>query len=146
MGCQPRYHAGHVVTAVNIDRVVSGRIVEHGGAANLLEPLLKIGAVHKQGTIHEPPIHAEREPKMVKRPRGLLIATAIVGAISLIAFLFERLALTDIFHGEPDVHLEWAVVNGAFIPITLFHVLGLVALFVALRHMGRRRNPPEGAA
>lgn len=34
-----------VVTAVNIDRVVDGRIVEHGGAANLLEPLLKIGAI-----------------------------------------------------------------------------------------------------
>ena len=33
------------MTAVNIDRVVDGRIVEHGGAANLLEPLLKIGAV-----------------------------------------------------------------------------------------------------
>jgi len=33
------------VTAVNIDRVVRGRIVEHGGAANLLGPLLEIGAV-----------------------------------------------------------------------------------------------------
>lgn len=33
------------LTAVNIDRVVGGRIVEHGGAANLLGPLLEIGAV-----------------------------------------------------------------------------------------------------
>ena len=33
------------MTAVNIDRVVDGRIVEHGGAANLLEPLLGIGAI-----------------------------------------------------------------------------------------------------
>lgn len=33
------------MAAVNIDRVVGGRIVEHGGAANLLEPLLKIGAI-----------------------------------------------------------------------------------------------------
>jgi hypothetical protein len=31
------------ITAVNIDRVVDGRIVEHGGAANLLEPMLAIG-------------------------------------------------------------------------------------------------------
>jgi predicted ester cyclase len=38
-----------VVTAVNIDRVVDGRIVEHGGAANLLEPLLKIGAIRVVG-------------------------------------------------------------------------------------------------
>ncbi len=33
------------MTAVNIDRVVEGRIVEHGGAANMLAPLLSIGAV-----------------------------------------------------------------------------------------------------
>jgi predicted ester cyclase len=32
-------------TGVNVDRVVGGRIVEHGGAANMLEPLLDIGAV-----------------------------------------------------------------------------------------------------
>ena len=30
---------------MNLDRVVGGRIVEHGGAANLLGPLLEIGAV-----------------------------------------------------------------------------------------------------
>lgn len=36
----------HVVfTGVNIDRVVNGRIVEHGGAANLLGPLVEIGAI-----------------------------------------------------------------------------------------------------
>ena len=33
------------ITGVNINRVVDGRIVEHGGAANLLEPLLEIGAI-----------------------------------------------------------------------------------------------------
>lgn len=36
-------------TAVNVDRVVDGRIVEHGGAANLLEPLLEIGALRLVG-------------------------------------------------------------------------------------------------
>lgn len=34
-----------VMTGVNVDRVVDGRIVEHGGAANLLEPLLESGAI-----------------------------------------------------------------------------------------------------
>jgi predicted ester cyclase len=38
------------ITGVNIDRVVDGRIVEHGGAANLLEPLLAIGAIQVVGT------------------------------------------------------------------------------------------------
>lgn len=32
-------------TSVNVDRVAGGLIVEHGGAANLLFPLLEIGAV-----------------------------------------------------------------------------------------------------
>jgi predicted ester cyclase len=34
-----------VITGVNVDKVVDGRIVEHGGAANTLESLLEIGAV-----------------------------------------------------------------------------------------------------
>jgi len=34
-----------IYTAVNIDRIVNGVIVEHGGAANILEPLLEIGAI-----------------------------------------------------------------------------------------------------
>lgn len=37
-------------TGVNVDRVVDGKIVEHGGAANLLETLLQIGAVKVAGT------------------------------------------------------------------------------------------------
>lgn len=36
-------------TGVNVDKVVEGRIVEHGGAANMLEPLLEIGAVQVVG-------------------------------------------------------------------------------------------------
>lgn len=39
-----------VVTAVNVDRVVNGLMVEHGGAANLLGPLLAIGAVRVAGS------------------------------------------------------------------------------------------------
>ena len=33
------------ITAVNIDRVVNGMIIEHGGAANTFEALLEIGAI-----------------------------------------------------------------------------------------------------
>jgi predicted ester cyclase len=39
------------VTAVNIDRVVDGRIVEHGGATNLLGPLLEAGTVVRSGDV-----------------------------------------------------------------------------------------------
>jgi len=33
------------ITAVNVDRIVNGLIVEHGGAANTFEALLEIGAI-----------------------------------------------------------------------------------------------------
>jgi predicted ester cyclase len=36
-------------TGVNINKVVDGRIFEHGGAANLFEPLLEIGAIRIVG-------------------------------------------------------------------------------------------------
>jgi predicted ester cyclase len=34
-----------VFTGVNIDRVVDGKIIEHGGAANMLIPFLETGAI-----------------------------------------------------------------------------------------------------
>ncbi len=44
MGIKP---TGKVLTytGVNVDRIVDGRIVEHGGAANMLGPLLEAGAI-----------------------------------------------------------------------------------------------------
>jgi predicted ester cyclase len=33
------------ITGVNVDKVIDGRIVEHGGAANMFEALLGIGAI-----------------------------------------------------------------------------------------------------
>jgi len=44
MGMKPTGKKVEMVV-VNIDRVVNGRIVEHGGAANVLEPLMQIGAI-----------------------------------------------------------------------------------------------------
>jgi predicted ester cyclase len=37
--------ASLVFTAVNVDKVVDGKIVEHGGAANLFGPLLEAGSL-----------------------------------------------------------------------------------------------------
>jgi len=44
MGMKPTNRSVQI-TAVNIDKVVGGLIVEHSGAANLLSPLLDIGAI-----------------------------------------------------------------------------------------------------
>lgn len=41
------------MTGVNVDRVVDGRIVEHGGAANTLEALLEIGALRIADPVEE---------------------------------------------------------------------------------------------
>jgi predicted ester cyclase len=38
-----------VYAGVNINKVIKGRIVEQGGAANLLGPLLEIGAIRVVG-------------------------------------------------------------------------------------------------
>jgi predicted ester cyclase len=35
-------------TGVNVDRLIDGKIVEHGGAANLLSPLLEAGVIEKK--------------------------------------------------------------------------------------------------
>ena len=44
MGIKPTYQEIKV-TGINIDCIVNGKIVEHSGAANLLEPLLAAGAI-----------------------------------------------------------------------------------------------------
>ena len=44
MGIRPTYKQV-TYTGVNINRIIKGRIVEHGGAANMLGPLLNIGAI-----------------------------------------------------------------------------------------------------
>ena len=38
-----------VYGGVNVDKVVDGKMVEHGGAANILSPLLEIGAIKAVG-------------------------------------------------------------------------------------------------
>ena len=37
------------ITCVNVDKIVDGKIVEHGGAADMLEPLMAIDAVRVVG-------------------------------------------------------------------------------------------------
>jgi predicted ester cyclase len=38
-----------MITCVNVDKIVDGKIVEHGGAADMLEPLMAIDAVRVVG-------------------------------------------------------------------------------------------------
>ena len=50
-----------------------------------------------------------------------------LGLVSVLAILTALLALTDIYHRETDVSLEWNVVRVSFLIIIAFHVFALIA-------------------
>jgi hypothetical protein len=62
-------------------------------------------------------------------------ATMALGILSIFASIFGHLALTDIYHGEGDLTLEWRILQaGAFIIFT-FVVSSLLVLRKALKAM-----------
>jgi predicted ester cyclase len=48
LGMMPT-HKLVTISGVNLDRVVDGKIVDHGGAANMFEALLEVGAIRLVG-------------------------------------------------------------------------------------------------
>ena len=60
-----------------------------------------------------------------------------LGALSLVAGLFTHLALTDIYHGETDVTLEWNIVRVSALVWLAFIGMTLVTLGRALRTLKR---------
>lgn len=62
-------------------------------------------------------------------------ATMALGILSILAGILGHLALTDIYHGEGDLALEWSILQaGAFI-IFAFVVSSLLVLRKALKAM-----------
>jgi hypothetical protein len=59
--------------------------------------------------------------------------TIALGALSLIAGLITHLALTDIYHGEADVTLEWSIVRLCAFVFLVFIGMALFTLRRALR-------------
>ena len=51
-----------------------------------------------------------------------------LGYLSSLGVIASVLALTDIFHGEADVSLEWSVLRVAFLLSIAFHGVSIVAL------------------
>ncbi len=61
--------------------------------------------------------------------------TIMLGILSILSGIFGHLALTDIYHGEGDLILEWSILQaGAFI-IFAFVVSSLLVLRKALKAM-----------
>ena len=59
-----------------------------------------------------------------------------LGLLSMIAVLGCMLALTDISHGEPDLSLEWTIVQVSFLIIVLFQASALLILGRLIRRSG----------
>jgi len=53
----------------------------------------------------------------------------VLGVASLVAVLISLLALTDIYHGESDLRLEWMVLRISFAMIFIFQVFALVTFW-----------------
>lgn len=61
----------------------------------------------------------------------------VLGILSLLAGLFAHLALTDIYHGEADVTLEWSIVRICAVVFVAFIGASLFTLIRVLKVAGR---------
>lgn len=52
-----------------------------------------------------------------------------LGCLSVLGIVLALMALQDIYHGEPDLTLEWSMVRISFLIIITFHGCALVALW-----------------
>ena len=71
---------------------------------------------------------------MRKLKTQIKVALAL-GALSLLAGLTSHLALTDIYHGESDVTLEWTVVQTCELIFLAFIGMALFTLMRTLKAM-----------
>ena len=62
------------------------------------------------------------------KPEMLRRVALWLGGFSSVALLLSFLALTDIYHGEADLSLEWTIVRFAFPAWIAFHIAALTAL------------------
>ena len=79
----------------------------------------------------------------MKRIHILAAATTIIGVFSVLVFFLEAMTLTDIFHGEQDILLEWQIVSYAQLPMFAFHLLALglsISTFGFLKCKGRSKT------
>lgn len=74
--------------------------------------------------------------------KGLKICnrvTLALGVLSIVAIGMCHLALTDIYHGESDLTLEWRILQIGFATILLFHA----SAFYTLLKTSRQFDNPD---
>ena len=67
--------------------------------------------------------------------RSSILVSLALGVLSLIAVVFSHLALTDIYHGEADVNIEWRVLQVCALVIVAFQVAALTTLGRLIRRL-----------
>jgi len=67
----------------------------------------------------------------MKSLRVSATVTFILGCFSALCLIFQFLALTDIFHQEPNLVLEWKVVQFCYLTQLLF----IISTFITLGFM-----------
>jgi hypothetical protein len=65
--------------------------------------------------------------------KTLIRVTMVLGVLSLLAGVATHLALTDIYHGEADVTLEWNIVRVSALVLLAFIAMALFTLGWTLR-------------
>ena len=61
--------------------------------------------------------------------------TIALGMLSILAGVFGHLALTDIYHGEGDLTLEWSILQAGAVIIFVFVAASLLTLRKVLKAM-----------
>ena len=57
----------------------------------------------------------------------------VLGVLTLAAVFVSHLALTDIYHGEADLSLEWNVLRVCFAAIVAFQVFALATFWRVIK-------------
>jgi hypothetical protein len=76
----------------------------------------------------------------MKHARIAGTVTWVLGIVSFVTFVLERLALQDIWHGEADVTAEWSMVFVSFPVILLFYVACFVTAILRAKAAGPGRT------
>ena len=62
-----------------------------------------------------------------------LVTSLALGTMSVLAFGVGHLALTDMWHGESNLSLEWNVLRLAGLVVILFHVSAFATMWQVFR-------------
>jgi hypothetical protein len=64
-----------------------------------------------------------------------------LGLLALVVLFLMHLALTDIYHGEDDVSLEWTILRLGFFVIFFLIVATFMCTGLVLKYFGDKQEP-----